>query len=103
MAEQVNSQGRIISLQICSGHRKPMQAVEHAEAIANVGLKDDRHALAGSPRQVLLIEKETLEMLDLKPGQVKENITTIGMSLMDLAYKTQLMIGDEVVLEVTKP
>ena len=94
---------KVVSLQICPGHRKPMQMVEQTEAIENLGLKSDRHALPDSSRQVLLIEQETLDRLVLHPGQVKENITTRGIELMKLATKQRLKIGNEVILEVTKP
>ncbi|MBI3764983.1 MAG: MOSC domain-containing protein [Ignavibacteriales bacterium] len=94
--------GRLFSIQLCPGHRKPMQMVDRAEVIENLGLKNDRHALPDSSRQILLIEKETLDGLGLKPGQVKENITTVGIELMALPSKQCLKIGDEVILEVTK-
>ena len=94
--------GLIHSVQICPGYRKPMQMVDQAEAIENLGLKNDKHALPDSSRQILLIEKETLDVLDLKPGQVKENITTIGIGLMKLTHRQRLRIGTGVVLEVMK-
>ena len=94
--------GKLLSLQLCPGYRKPMQVVDHAEAIENQGLKNDKHALPDSSRQILLIEKEILDRLGLMPGQVKENITTIGIQLMDLRSKARLRVGSEVVLEVTK-
>lgn len=74
-----------------------------AELVANLGLRGDVHALPDSSRQVLLIERETLEALGLEPGAVKENITTEGIRLMDLPAKTRIGIGAEAVLEITKP
>jgi len=97
------SSGRILSIQICPGHRKPMDQVRSAEAIENLGLKGDRHALPDSSRQILMIEQETLDELGLSPGMVKENITTAGIVLMKLPYKERLLIGKDVVLEITKP
>jgi len=79
-----------------------MLVVEHITMIENLGLKDDRHALPDSSRQVLLIEKESLDALGLVPGQVKENITTTGIRLMTLTRKQRLLLGSEVVLEITK-
>lgn len=93
---------RVVSIQICPGHRKPMNRVPSAEAMENAGLKDDRHALPDSSRQVLLIEKEILDDLGLSPGEVKENITTAGIGLMTLAHKARLLIGPDVILEITK-
>jgi len=80
-----------------------MKIVESAEVIEKLGLKDDRHAVRDSSRQVLLLEKEMLDMLELVPGQVKENITTSGISLMPLTRGTMLMVGKDVQLELTKP
>ena len=94
--------GTIVSLQLCPGHRKEMVPVDEAEAVENLGLRNDRHALPDSARQVLLIEQETLDELNLKPGDVKENITTRGISLMALVARARLKIGTEVVLEITK-
>ena len=92
----------IVSLQICPGHRKQMQPIDEIEAMANLGFKGDRHALADSSRQVLLIEKETLDALDLPVGAVKENITTEGIELMKLRAHQRLKLGSDVVLEITK-
>ena len=97
------NKGTVASLQLCTGYRKPMQMVEMAEAIENLGLNGDRHALPDSSRQVLLIEKETLDLLRLTPGEVKENITTAGIQLMALSHKVRLKIGENVILEITKP
>jgi MOSC domain-containing protein YiiM len=98
----MNPTGKILSLQICPGHRKQMQVVEQADVIENLGLKSDTHALPDSSRQILLVEKETLDALGLAPGQVKENITTIGISLMTLPKNQHLQLGNEVILQITK-
>lgn len=102
MSKDSKSTGTIYSLQLCPGYRKPMLMVEEAEMIVNLGLKNDKHALPDSSRQVLLLEKETLDMLGLQTGQVKENITTKGIHLMSLKHHDRIKIGSEVVLEVTK-
>ena len=102
MNNDFNKTGIVSSLQLCPGYRKPMQQVESVEAIENLGLKGDKHALPDSTRQVLLIEKETLNALDLSPSIVKENITTEGIALMKLQRKQRLKIGEEVIFEITK-
>ena len=94
--------GTIVSLQLCIGHRKPMVFVENVEVVEGLGLRGDRHAIAESARQILLIENETLRDLELSPGQVKENITTRGIRLMHLERGQKMQVGDEAVLEVTK-
>lgn len=94
--------GTVVSLQLCTGHRKPMVFVESAEVVEGLGLRGDRHAIAESTRQILLIEGETLGELKLNPGQVKENITTRGIRLMNLERAQKMQVGDETVLEITK-
>jgi MOSC domain-containing protein YiiM len=102
MPDALTTQGMVVSLQLCPGYRKPMQMVEEAEVLQDLGLKNDKHALPDSSRQVLLIEKETLDELQILPGEVKENITTSGIDLMGLQHRDRLMIGGSVILEVTK-
>jgi MOSC domain-containing protein YiiM len=96
----MQSQATVVGLQICPGRRKPMTPVESARAVENLGLEGDRHAKGDSQRQVLLIEAETLEKLDLHVGDVKENITTRGIALMELPLGARLHVG-EAVLEIT--
>jgi MOSC domain-containing protein YiiM len=71
-----------------------MEPVTAAKAIENLGLAGDRHAKADSKRQVLLIEAETLEKLGLRAGDVRENITTRGIALMELPIGARLRIGE---------
>jgi MOSC domain-containing protein YiiM len=93
-------QATVVNLQLCPGNRLPMESVTAAKAIKNLGLAGDRHAKADSKRQVLLIEAETLEKLSLRAGDVRENITTRGIALMELPLGTRLRIG-EALFELT--
>jgi len=93
--------GGVVALQICTGHRKPMQRREAVEALTALGLKGDIHALAESTRQVLLIDQETLQDLGLTPGQVKENITTEGLAVAQLKPGQRLRVG-KAVLQITR-
>ena len=95
------TEAKVVALHVCPAHRAPMKPVTVAQAVADFGLEGDRHAKAGSRRQVLLVEKETLDALDLAPGIVRENITTQGANLMDLVPGRRLRLGHDVVLEVT--
>jgi MOSC domain-containing protein YiiM len=79
-----------------------MVFVENVEVVEGLGLRGDRHAIPESTRQILLIEDETLRGLKLIPGQVKENITTRGIRLMNLERGQKMQVGDEAVLEITK-
>jgi MOSC domain-containing protein YiiM len=75
--------------------RLPMEELEEARVITNVGLEGCAHARpGGSARQVLLVDRETLEAMDLRPGVIRENITTEGMDVNGLALKQELRIGE---------
>jgi MOSC domain-containing protein YiiM len=75
--------------------RLPMEEIEEVRVITNVGLEGCAHARAGGgPRQVLLVDRETLEAMDLRPGVVRENITTEGIDVNSLAPNQELRIGE---------
>ena len=96
--------GSIVSIQLCVGHRDPMNVVESARMLEDYGIEGDRHAVsegARTKRQVLLIDQETLDNFELNPGQVRENITTSGIDLHSLSEGQRLAIGDEAVVEIT--
>jgi MOSC domain-containing protein YiiM len=73
--------------------RLPMEELEEVQVISNVGLEGCAHGRPDSGRQVLLVDRETLEAMDLRPGIVRENITTEGMDVNGLAMKQELRIG----------
>ncbi|HXE75614.1 MAG TPA: MOSC domain-containing protein [Candidatus Xenobia bacterium] len=91
---------RVVALFVLPRHRGPLEARSEVAALADFGLEGDAHARAGSQRQVLLIESETLNEFRLAPGALKENITTAGIALATLAPGTRLRAG-EAVLEIT--
>jgi len=80
-------------------HDQPMQAVLTATAESNKGLAGDIHH-GVKKRQVLFVEKETLDEFGLAPGQVRENVTVAGVKLAGLPAGTRLQVGD-VIFEVT--
>jgi MOSC domain-containing protein YiiM len=94
-------QPRVASIQLCPGHRQPMQLVSTATLTSGVGIDGDKHAGAVSRRQVLIADKEALDKLGLKPGTIKENLTVTGLDVMDLPSGTRLAVGKGVVLELT--
>ena len=49
---------------------------------------------------MLLVDRETLEAMELRPGVLRENITTDGLNVNGLAIGQQLRIGKTVRLEV---
>jgi MOSC domain-containing protein YiiM len=66
----------------------------------NSGLEGCAHARPGGSRQVLLVDRETLEAMDLQPGVIRENITTDGINVNSLALGQELRIG-EIMLRVS--
>src|SRR3990172_7528491 len=98
-----STRGTVIAIAAAAGSRKPTKHLEEAQVVANLGLVGCRHAKPGSDRQVLLVEEEVLQELGLRPGQIKENVTTGGIHLRELPVGARLRIGTEVVLTVTGP
>jgi MOSC domain-containing protein YiiM len=92
----------VSNLFIAVEHRKPMKAVDQATAVANRGFEGCRHGRAGSKRQVLLVDSETLAKFGLEPGMVRENITTVGLNVGRIEPRQRLAIGGAL-LEVTAP
>ena len=73
----------------------------------NHGLVGDAHAVPSTKRQVSLLATESIDRMrgpgvDLEPGDFAENLTCEGIDLVSLPVGTQLVIGKEVVLEITQ-
>ena len=77
-----------------------MEELQEVRALADFGLEACAHAHPGGDRQVLLVDRETLEALGLRPGVLFENITTEGLNVNGLTAGQQLRIG-EARLQVT--
>jgi len=78
----------------------PMEEIFVAQAETDLGFANCSHARKGSKRQVLLVDKETLDAMTLVPGIVRENITTQGLNVNGLGVGERLRIG-VVVFEVS--
>jgi MOSC domain-containing protein YiiM len=70
-----------------------MEEVETVEVVADLGFAACAHARKGGSRQVLLVDKETLDAMELRPGIIRENITTEGLNVNGLALGQRLRIG----------
>jgi MOSC domain-containing protein YiiM len=95
-------QARIVSIQLCPGHREPMTLVRSANVIEGQGLEGDKHAGGAPDRQVLLADKEALDAVNVQPGTIKENLTVEGLNVMELPPGSRLHLGASAVLEITK-
>jgi MOSC domain-containing protein YiiM len=85
--------GRVISLHIrTEKHGTPIPV---AEAIGRVGggIEGDVHAHRET-RAVLVVDRSALDALGLKPGDLREEITTDGLpDVTNLPVDTELRIG----------
>lgn len=92
----------VLHLFFSIAHRLPMRELPAARAILDRGFANCAHAQPGGKRQVLLMDVETLGVLGLTPGALKENITTRGLKLMELE-RGQVLRAGEALVEVTLP
>lgn len=83
----------VLHLFRASKHRLPMEEVAEIRALEEYGFEGCAHARPGSTRQVLLLDLETLDVLELRPGRLRENITTTGLNVNGLALGQQLRVG----------
>ena len=99
--------GNIVSVNISEKKGEKKKPVNSAKLIDDFGLESDAHA-GGGDRQLSLLAQESIDLMitkgltNLTPGIFAENITTIGIELYTLPLGTQLLIGNEIVLQVTK-
>ncbi len=95
----------------CSNGGVPKQPVTEA-VVTTTGLIGDRQAhplIHGGPQRALCLY--ALERIDalraeghpIYPGSVGENVTVAGLDWAQLTPGTRLALGDEVVVEITKP
>lgn len=100
----MTSTGRVISLQLLAEHRERPEPVRQARALVARGLEGDVHGKkeTGSRRQVLIVDRATLEALALRPGDLREQITVDFPVLETLSVGTLLRLGP-VTCELTGP
>jgi MOSC domain-containing protein YiiM len=85
---------RVIHLFRAPRRREPMEELREARAMEDVGLEGCAHARPQGRRQVLLMDRETLDDFGLAPGIVRENVTTEGLEVNGLAIGQRLQIGE---------
>ncbi len=112
--------GRVVAVSRSATHTLSKPAEPEIRLLEGLGVEGDAHAgvtvkhrsrVARDPsqpnlRQVHLIHAELFDELrssgfDVAPGVMGENVTTIGIDLLDLPTGTRLRLGDEAVVEVT--
>src|SRR3977135_3413394 len=73
--------------------RLPMEEDAEDRGRQGPGFAGSAHARTGSPRKVLLVDSETLELMELSPGIIRENITTRGINVNGLDEGQRLQVG----------
>lgn len=76
-------------------------AREVVKLVEDHGAEGDIHARPNNDRQLLIMDLETLNEIGLEPGALKENVTTSGIVMDDLAPGMRVRLGAAEVL-ITK-
>ena len=79
-------QSSITNLHIARVKGTPSDPVQEATALSGQGLEGDRSCNAANVRQVLFMDKETLDRMELQPGQMVSGCypNVIGLPLCRL-------------------
>ncbi|MDN3020089.1 MOSC domain-containing protein [Paenibacillus sp. BSR1-1] len=117
--EESSILGTVIAVSLCKKHTFSKENQEIIRLVKGLGVEGDAHfgstvkhrsRVAQNPnqrnlRQVHLIQNELFEELadhfTIKPGQMGENITTLGINLLKLPTDTILSIGESAIIKVT--
>jgi MOSC domain-containing protein YiiM len=95
--------GQVIALHVLSTHGERPQPRSEVRALVGAGLEGDLHGkgrAAGTGRQVLVMDRQTLESAGLRAGDLREQITVDFAVLETLPVGTRLRIGNAT-LEIT--
>ncbi len=85
---------RVQNLFRAAKKRLPMEELSQVRGVTDSGFEGCAHAQPGGKRQVLLVDRETLEAIDVPPGAIRENITTDGLNVNSLPVGQLLRVGD---------
>lgn len=96
--QQAEVRGIFISQQ----RHTPSVPLDQTTIVADWGLQDDRKARAGSKRQVYLVDEATLAAVDLRPGDLNENLIIRGLDVNALEPGQSVRVGGAL-LEITGP
>ena len=99
--------GKVVA--VCRSKQKGTKKEVIGEGILreNYGMVADAHADSNTHRQVSLLAVESIAKmqslgLDVGYGAFAENITSEGIDLVSLPVGTRLLIGGDIILEVTQ-
>jgi len=97
----LNSQPSAVSMQVCglfvkSQAGQPVRSQRQMQLLAGLGIHGDIQAKPGNPRQILIVDKVTLDTFGLQPSDLRENIL-LNDGLAHLASGQTLQIGDALI------
>lgn len=114
-----SNSGKVIAVSLSAKHTFSKDNRQSIKLVEGLGVEGDAHygstvkhrsRVAQNPnqpnlRQVHLLPNELFEELKdrftIEPGQMGENITTVGINLLELPTNTILYIGKSAIVEVT--
>lgn len=101
----MNSNGKIYKISISSDKGMKKTNSNSVEIKKDYGIIGDAHA--GSTRQISLLPFESFnkvknELIDIKPGDFAENITTSGLDFSVVSIGKKIKIGKTIELEITQ-
>lgn len=85
---------KITNLFIKAVKKQPLEARNSLQLRCAYGIEGDANAHGASPRQILVTRTEDFEPLNIKAGELRENIIIKGLSLDEFQPGTCLHIGD---------
>lgn len=105
--------GRVEGIVVRGSPRDPARRIERTQALAGIGLADDRLGQRGeaelSTRQVTLIQAEHLDVIaklarvaQVDPVGLRRNLVVSGINLLALK-NARLKVGPDAVLEIVGP
>ncbi len=91
--------GKVVSVNISSKKGVRKKPVDEITIKSGYGIEGDAHASSKWHRQISLLAIESIQKmqkmgLDVKPGDFAENITTVGINLMEFPIGTKMLVGD---------
>lgn len=100
----MNSIGKIYKISISSEKGMKKTNINSAEIKKDYGIIGDVHA--GSNRQISLLPIESFnkvanDLIEIKPGDFAENITTSGFDFRAVSIGKKIKIGEAIELEIT--
>lgn len=107
LEENKSQKSEIFAISISPKKGTPKTNQKSVRFVKGHGIEHDAHAGGDPIRQISLLEMEGIiearkKMPELMPGAFGENITTIGVRLIDLNIGDRLKVGKDVLLEITK-